>query len=200
MKSKVAVAEECVTRISDGARIMVGGFGVCGIPENLIRLLVAHGAKDLTIISNNAGLADFGVGLLISNGQVKKMISTYVGENPVLEEKMVNGEIEVELTIEADNNYEYLVFEDMKPAGCEPVELRSGSTYAGGLVANMELRDEKVVFFVGWLRQGEHTIKYKIRAEIPGDFHVLPTKSYAMYAPKVRAISDELRMGIQDVD
>jgi len=107
-------------------------------------------------------------------------------------------EIEVELTITADNNYEYLVFEDMKAAGCEPVELTSGRTYAGGLVANMELRDEKVVFFVGWLRQGEHTIKYKVRAEIPGDFHVLPTKSYAMYAPKVRAISDELRMGIKD--
>ena len=109
-------------------------------------------------------------------------------------------EIEVELTITADNNYEYLVFEDMKPAGCEPVELRSGRTYAGGLVANMELRDEKVVFFVGWLRQGEHTITYKIRAEIPGDFHVLPTKSYAMYAPKVRAISDELRMAIKDLE
>jgi uncharacterized protein YfaS (alpha-2-macroglobulin family) len=108
-------------------------------------------------------------------------------------------EIEVELTIDADNNYEYLVFEDMKPAGCEPVELKSGTTYAGGLVANMELRDEKVVFFVGWLAQGRHTITYKIRAEIPGDFHVLPTKSYAMYAPKVRAISDELRMGIKDV-
>ncbi|MBN1918787.1 MAG: tetratricopeptide repeat protein [Verrucomicrobia bacterium] len=109
-------------------------------------------------------------------------------------------EIEVELTITADNNYEYLVFEDMKPAGCEPVELTSGRTYAGGLVANMELRDEKVVFFVGWLRQGEHKIAYKIRAEIPGDFHVLPTKSYAMYAPKVRAISDELRMAIKDLE
>jgi len=109
-------------------------------------------------------------------------------------------EIEVELVITADNNYEYLVFEDMKAAGCEPVELKSGRTYAGGLVANMELRDEKVVFFIGRLRQGEHTITYKVRAEIPGDFHVLPTKSYAMYAPKVRAISDELRMGIEDVE
>jgi 3-oxoacid CoA-transferase A subunit len=97
MRSKVATGEECVRSIPDGASIMMGGFGVCGIPENLIRLLVEHGAKDLTIISNNAGVADFGVGLLINNGQVKKMISTYVGENPNLEKAMLEGTIEVEL-------------------------------------------------------------------------------------------------------
>ncbi|MEZ5064831.1 MAG: CoA transferase subunit A [bacterium] len=97
MKSKVSSGEECVARIPDGARIMMGGFGMCGIPENLIRLLVAHGAKDLTLISNNAGVADFGIGLLLNNGQVKKMISTYVGENPVLERAMIEGRIDVEL-------------------------------------------------------------------------------------------------------
>ncbi len=97
MASKVGVAEECVARIPDGATIMMGGFGVCGIPENLIRLLVDRGAKDLSIISNNGGVEDFGVGLLIANGRVRKMTSTYVGENPLLEKGMLDGTLEVEL-------------------------------------------------------------------------------------------------------
>ena len=97
MESKVTPAREAVARIPDGATIMMGGFGMCGIPENLIHLLVEHGAKDLTVISNNAGVADFGVGLLLNNGQVRKMISTYVGENPVLESAMIDGTIEVDL-------------------------------------------------------------------------------------------------------
>jgi 3-oxoacid CoA-transferase subunit A len=97
MRSKVGSGEECIARIQDGATIMMGGFGMCGIPENLIRLLVDHGAKDLTIISNNAGVADFGVGLLINSGQIKKMISTYVCENPNLEKAMIEGTIDVEL-------------------------------------------------------------------------------------------------------
>lgn len=97
MISKVGVAEDCVRQIPDGATVMMGGFGMCGIPENLIRLLVEHGAKDLTLVSNNAGVADFGIGLLLNNGQVKKMISTYVGENPVLEKAMIDGTIDVEL-------------------------------------------------------------------------------------------------------
>lgn len=95
MRSKVGDAKECVARIPDGASIMMGGFGMCGIPENMIRLLVEHGARDLTIISNNAGVDDFGIGLLLNNGQVKKMISTYVGENSVLEKAMIAGEIDV---------------------------------------------------------------------------------------------------------
>jgi 3-oxoacid CoA-transferase subunit A len=97
MKSKVGSGEACVRAIPDGATIMMGGFGVCGIPENLIRYLVERGTRDLTLISNNAGVADFGIGLLINNGQVKKMISTYVGENPNLEKAMIDGRIEVEL-------------------------------------------------------------------------------------------------------
>ncbi|MBZ0267209.1 CoA transferase subunit A [bacterium] len=97
MRSKVGDAHDCVTRIADGATIMMGGFGMCGIPENMIRLLVEHGAKDLTIISNNAGVDDFGIGLLLNNGQVRKMISTYVGENSVLEKAMIAGELDVQL-------------------------------------------------------------------------------------------------------
>src|SRR5262245_29377818 len=97
MRSKVADPQACIAEIPDGASIMMGGFGVCGIPENMVRMLVEHGAKDLTIISNNAGVADFGVGLLINKGQVRKMVSTYVGENPNLERALIEGRIDVEL-------------------------------------------------------------------------------------------------------
>ncbi|MFN8176957.1 MAG: CoA transferase subunit A [bacterium] len=97
MRSKIADPRVCVAQIPDGASIMMGGFGMCGIPENMIRLLVEHGAKDLTVISNNAGVADFGVGLLINNGQVRRMVSTYVGENPTLERALIEGRIDVEL-------------------------------------------------------------------------------------------------------
>lgn len=97
MPSKIADARACIARIPDGASVMMGGFGVCGIPENMVRLLVEHGAKDLTIVSNNAGVADFGIGLLINAGRVRKMISTYVGENPNLEKAMIEGRIDVEL-------------------------------------------------------------------------------------------------------
>lgn len=107
-------------------------------------------------------------------------------------------QIEVVLKITAKNTYDYLAFEDMKPAGCEPVELRSGGRWAGGLCANLELRDEKVVFFIGLLEQGEHVLRYKLRAETPGHFHALPAKGFAMYAPEVKAISDEMRLRIAD--
>ena len=109
-------------------------------------------------------------------------------------------EIEVTLEIASDNDYEYVVFEDFKPAGCEPTELKSGHRWGGGLGANMELRDEKVAFFVSWLAEGKHKISYRLRAEIPGKFHALPTNAYAMYAPKVRAISDEKIFSIKDAD
>ncbi|MHC5036940.1 MAG: alpha-2-macroglobulin family protein [Planctomycetota bacterium] len=113
-------------------------------------------------------------------------------------ESVKSGErIEVRLDIEAKNRYEYLVFEDMKPAGLEPVQLRSGFSY-GNLCSNMELRDEKVVFFTDSLETGKHVITYEMRAEVPGRFHALPTKAYAMYAPKVGGISDEWRLEIKD--
>jgi uncharacterized protein YfaS (alpha-2-macroglobulin family) len=106
--------------------------------------------------------------------------------------------IEVRLTITSKNVYDYLAFEDMKPAGCEPMELRSGGRWAGGLCPHLELRDEKVVFFIGLLEQGTHVLRYKLRAETPGRFHALPTTGFAMYAPEVRAISDEMRLEISD--
>jgi 3-oxoacid CoA-transferase A subunit len=90
-------AEAAVALVRDGASIMMGGFGVCGIPENLIRALHARGTKGLTVISNNAGVDDFGAGILLRARQVKKMVSTYVGENKEFERQFLSGEIQVEL-------------------------------------------------------------------------------------------------------
>jgi 3-oxoacid CoA-transferase subunit A len=93
----VASADEAVARIPDGAAIMMGGFGLCGIPETLIAALRARGTRGLTVISNNAGIDDFGIGVLLRARQVRKMISTYVGENKEFERQYLTGELEVEL-------------------------------------------------------------------------------------------------------
>jgi 3-oxoacid CoA-transferase subunit A len=90
-------AREAVSDIQNGATIMMGGFGLCGIPENLTLALRDKGVRDLTIISNNAGIDDFGIGLLLQSRQVKKMISTYVGENQLFERLVLSGELEIEL-------------------------------------------------------------------------------------------------------
>ena len=90
-------ADEACKGIADGMTLMVGGFGLCGIPENCISELVRSGVKNLTCISNNAGVDDFGLGLLLQTKQVKKMISSYVGENDEFERQMLSGELEVEL-------------------------------------------------------------------------------------------------------
>ena len=90
-------AAEAVARIPDGATIMMGGFGLCGIPETLIDALRARGTRGLTVISNNAGVDDFGIGVLLRARQVRKMISTYVGENKEFERQFLTGELEVEL-------------------------------------------------------------------------------------------------------
>jgi 3-oxoacid CoA-transferase subunit A len=97
MDKVVRDAEAAVGRIPDGASILMGGFGLCGIPENLIRALHARGTRNLTLISNNPGVDDFGIGILIRARQVRKMISTYVGENKEFERQLLTGEIEVEL-------------------------------------------------------------------------------------------------------
>src|SRR5580765_5221765 len=97
MNKVLASAEEAVALIPDGATIMMGGFGLCGIPENLIAALRQRGTKALTIISNNAGVDDFGIGVLLRSRQVRKMVSTYVGENKEFERQFLSGELEVEL-------------------------------------------------------------------------------------------------------
>ncbi len=90
-------AAEAIEGITDGATIMLGGFGLCGIPENCIAALVEKKIKQLTCISNNAGVDDFGIGLMLKQKQVKKMISSYVGENAEFERQLLSGELEVEL-------------------------------------------------------------------------------------------------------
>lgn len=97
MNKVVANADAAIQDISDGATLMLGGFGLCGIPENCIAALVKKGVKQLTCISNNAGVDDFGIGLMLQQKQVKKMISSYVGENAEFERQLLSGELEVEL-------------------------------------------------------------------------------------------------------
>ena len=97
MNKVVSSAAEAVARIHDGATLMVGGFGLCGIPENLIQALRDQGTRDLTVISNNAGVDEHGLGILLRSRQVRKMISTYVGENKEFERQYLAGELAVEL-------------------------------------------------------------------------------------------------------
>jgi 3-oxoacid CoA-transferase subunit A len=97
MDKTVANADVAVKRVHDGASIMMGGFGVCGIPENLIAALKRAGTKNLTAISNNPGTAEFGIGFLLQTRQVRKMVASYVGENKLFEQLVLNGEIELEL-------------------------------------------------------------------------------------------------------
>jgi len=97
MNKVVRNADEAIHDIPDGATIMVGGFGLCGIPENLIKALGRKGTKNLTVMSNNAGVSDFGLGLLLKTRQIRKMIATYVGENDLFERQFLSGELEVEL-------------------------------------------------------------------------------------------------------
>jgi len=97
MDKRVASADAAIAKIRDGAMILLGGFGLCGIPENLIGALQRKGSKDLTLVSNNAGIDNFGIGLLLQTKQVKKMIASYVGENKTFEQLALKKEIDVEL-------------------------------------------------------------------------------------------------------
>jgi 3-oxoacid CoA-transferase subunit A len=118
MNKVVASAEEAVAQISDGATIMMGGFGLCGIPENLITALHRRGTRDLTVISNNAGVDDFGIGVLLRSRQVRKMIATYVGENKEFERQFLTGELQVELV----------------PQGTFAERIRAGGAGIGGFL------------------------------------------------------------------
>jgi 3-oxoacid CoA-transferase subunit A len=90
-------ADKAVADVADGSTLVVGGFGLCGIPENLIAALVRRGVKDLTVVSNNCGVDDWGLGLLLARRQIRKMVSSYVGENAEFERQFLSGELEVEL-------------------------------------------------------------------------------------------------------
>ncbi|MBL8849614.1 MAG: alpha-2-macroglobulin, partial [Planctomycetaceae bacterium] len=113
-------------------------------------------------------------------------------------EAVTSGDlVEIELEIDSKNDYEYVIFEDMKAAGFEPVETQSGYT-AGGLGAYVEFRDEKVAFFLRQLARGKHSVSYRLYAEAPGQFSALPTRAWAMYAPELKANSDEQKIQIAD--
>src|SRR3979411_2417220 len=116
MNKVLASVAEAVATIPEGATIMMGGFGLCGIPENLIAALRARGTKGLTVISNNAGVDDFGIGVLLKSRQVRKMIATYVGENQEFERQCLSGELEVELV----------------PQGTFAERIRAGGAAIGG--------------------------------------------------------------------
>src|SRR6201987_558677 len=148
MRKVVANAEEVIRDIRDGAIIMVGGFGLCGIPENLIRALVRKGVKNLTTITNNAGVDGFGMGLLLAAGQIRKHIGTYVGENKLLEEKVLKGEIELELVPQG-------TFSERIRAGGAGIPAFFTPTGVGTIVAeNKETRE-----FDGRVYLMEHALK-----------------------------------------
>ncbi|MGD1985348.1 MAG: MG2 domain-containing protein [Desulfobacterales bacterium] len=134
-----------------------------------------------------------------SRGQVVDRRVEKYERQPLQNQATVNsGElVEVELIIDSKNDYEYLVFEDMKAAGFEPIEVRSGYT-GNDMGAYVEFRDQKVAFFVRRLARGKHSVSYRLRAEIPGKFSALPTRAYAMYAPELKANSDEIKLLIRD--
>ena len=132
-------------------------------------------------------------------GQVAKQnVENYQRtELPNLSQLKSGDLVEIELEIDSKNDYEYLLFEDIKAAGFEPVEVRSG--YNGNSMgAYVEFRDERVAFFVRQLMRGKHSISYRLRAEIPGQFSALPARASAMYAPELKANSDEMKVKIAD--
>src|SRR5579864_84344 len=148
MNKVVANADEAVRDISDGVIVMVGGFGLCGIPENLIRALVRKGVKNLTTISNNAGVDGLGLGLLLAAGQIRKHIGTYVGENKLLEQMVLQGKVELDLVPQG-------TFSERIRAGGAGIPAFFTPTGVGTIVAeNKETRE-----FDGRMYVMEHALK-----------------------------------------
>lgn len=148
MNKVVANADEAVRDVFDGASLMIGGFGLCGIPENLIRALVRKGVKNLTTISNNAGVDGLGLGLLLSAGQIGKHIGTYVGENKLLEQMVLQGKIELDLVPQG-------TFSERIRAGGAGIPAFFTPTGVGTIVAkNKETRE-----FDGRMYVMEHALK-----------------------------------------
>jgi 3-oxoacid CoA-transferase len=150
MKKVVADAAEAVRDIPDGASIMISGFGLCGIPENLIAALRDNGSRGLTVISNNAGTNDFGITFLLQNKQVRKMVSTYVGENKVFEKMALAGEIEVEL------NPQGTFAERMRAAGAGVPAFFTPTGYGTLIAEGKEVR---------WFDGRPHVMETALRAD-----------------------------------
>jgi 3-oxoacid CoA-transferase subunit A len=148
MNKVVASADEAVRDVFDGATIMVGGFGLCGIPENLIRALAKKGTKNLTTISNNVGVDGFGMGLLLAAGQIRKHIGTYVGENKLLEQMVLEGRIELDLVPQG-------TFSERIRAGGAGIPAFFTPTGVGTMVA----KDKETREFDGRLYLMEHALK-----------------------------------------
>jgi 3-oxoacid CoA-transferase subunit A len=148
MNKVVASADEAVRDVFDGAIIMVGGFGLCGIPENLIRALAKKGTKNLTTISNNVGVDGFGMGLLLGAGQIRKHIGTYVGENKLLEQMVLEGWIELDLVPQG-------TFSERIRAGGAGIPAFFTPTGVGTMVA----KDKETREFDGRLYLMEHALK-----------------------------------------
>jgi 3-oxoacid CoA-transferase subunit A len=148
MNKVVASADEAVRDVFDGATIMVGGFGLCGIPENLIRALVKKGTKNLTTVSNNVGVDGFGMGLLLAAGQIRKHIGTYVGENKLLEQMVLEGRVELDLVPQG-------TFSERIRAGGAGIPAFFTPTGVGTMVA----KDKETREFDGRLYLMEHALK-----------------------------------------
>jgi len=148
MNKVVASVEEAIADVFDGATIMVGGFGLCGMPENLIRALAKKGVKNLTTISNNAGVDGFGMGLLLANGQIQRHIGTYVGENKLLEQMVLNGKMQLDLVPQG-------TFSERIRAGGAGIPAFFTPTGAGTVVAEGKETRE----FEGRLYVMEHALK-----------------------------------------
>jgi 3-oxoacid CoA-transferase subunit A len=148
MNKVVTNADEAIRDIYDGAAVMFGGFGLCGIPENLIRALVRKGVKNLTTISNNVGVDGLGMGLLLAAGQIRKHIGTYVGENKLLEQMVLQGQVELDLVPQG-------TFSERIRAGGAGIPAFFTPTGVGTIVAeNKETRE-----FEGRMYVMEHALK-----------------------------------------
>ncbi len=141
-------AAEAIKDIQSGMTLMLGGFGLCGIPENCISALVENGAKDLTCISNNAGVDDFGIGLMLQTRQVKKMISSYVGENAEFERQLLSGELEVDLIPQGS------LAERVRAGGAGIPAFYTPAGYGTEVAEGKEIRefDGKFYLLESWLR------------------------------------------------
>jgi 3-oxoacid CoA-transferase subunit A len=135
MDKRIASADAAIANLRDGMTILMGGFGLCGIPENLIEAVRRKGNKDLTIVSNNAGVDGFGIGLLLENRQVKKMISSYVGENKLFEQLVLSGELQVEL------NPQGTLAERLRAAGAGIPAFYTPTGYGTMVAEGKEIRD-----------------------------------------------------------
>lgn len=148
MNKVVANAAEAIKDIQDGMTLMLGGFGLCGIPENCISALVNQGTKGLTCISNNAGVDDFGIGLMLQTKQVKKMISSYVGENAEFERQLLSGELEVDLIPQGS------LADRIRAGGAGIPAFYTPAGYGSEVADGKEIRefDGKYYLLESWLR------------------------------------------------